>query len=302
LLALQLPPRSFSIDDISAIIRAFARMAPRSLARSSAVDSLGTGVDGELLRRFSREVRHAEFQEMEARQAMTLLTALAAGGVRGKSGAAGGEGEKKEKVKAFMSIVRVISRFFRAQPMGTLSPSEWAVVLTAFASMRVHDGALFRYASSNILALPAAFFSAMDVSNLVNAYSRVGVWDEPVFRHLSSAARQLRPINVQEAAVICEAFSCAETRQGSRIKDGALFRHISTNLRLPDARAGSELASGPLASQTWAADSGGAAGAAARGVSVPRDSRGRRHTSRVLAALLNAYVLAPARTHPPPAS
>ncbi len=31
---------------------------------------------------------------------------------------------------------------------------------------------------------------------------------------MSSAARQRRPINVQEAAVICEAFSCAETRTG----------------------------------------------------------------------------------------
>jgi hypothetical protein len=80
--------------------------------------------------------------------------------------------------------------------------------------MRVRDGSLFRFASACFLSKPAAAFSPMDVSDIVNAYSRVGVWDERVFRHMSSAARQRRPINVQEAAVICEAFSCAETRTG----------------------------------------------------------------------------------------
>ena len=53
---------------------------------------------------------------------------------------------------------------------------------------------------------------------------------------MSTAARLLRPLYVAEAAVICEAFSCAETRTGSRMRDGALFRHVSLNLLLPNSK------------------------------------------------------------------
>jgi hypothetical protein len=45
---------------------------------------------------------------------------------------------------------------------------------------------------ARILGMPASAFSPADVSDIVNSYSRVGVWDENVFRHMSSAARQVR--------------------------------------------------------------------------------------------------------------
>jgi hypothetical protein len=59
---LLLPPRCFTIDDISTLARAFARMAPRSAARTNMEGTPTVGLDGELLRRFSREVRHSDFQ------------------------------------------------------------------------------------------------------------------------------------------------------------------------------------------------------------------------------------------------
>lgn len=59
---LQLPPRSFTIDDISALTRAFIRMAPRPAAPTGAEATTAVGLDADLLRRFSREIRHADFQ------------------------------------------------------------------------------------------------------------------------------------------------------------------------------------------------------------------------------------------------
>ena len=89
---------------------------------------------------------------------------------------------------------------------------------------------------------------------------------------MSSAARQLQPILVPEAAIICEAFSCAETRTGSRMRDGALFRHVSRNLRLPLRGQGGEVGRG--------------AGGAAQRRSPYRRARG---TGRMLSGVLNAY-------------
>ena len=143
---------------------------------------------------------------------MSILSALATGlDVRRMSSTGS---SVLDKDRSFMSLVRYLSRFLRSRPMDSVPPRALASVLAAFAKMRVRDGSLFRFASACFLSKPAAAFSPMDVSDIVNAYSRVGVWDERVFRHMSSAARQRRPINVQEAAVICEAFSCAETRTG----------------------------------------------------------------------------------------
>ena len=59
---LLLPPRCFTIDDISALTRAFARMAPRPAARTHMEGAPAVGLDAELLQRFSREVRHSDFQ------------------------------------------------------------------------------------------------------------------------------------------------------------------------------------------------------------------------------------------------
>ena len=75
-------------------------------------------------------------QEMEASQAIALLTALAQGGAH-RRGAASGDSSKQDKVKAFMSLLRVISRYLRALPIGTLPPSDLSLILTSFATMRV---------------------------------------------------------------------------------------------------------------------------------------------------------------------
>jgi hypothetical protein len=45
------------------------------------------------------------------------------------------------------------------------------------------DGALFRYASGELLEIAAERFSMRDMSRITHAFARAGVWDEPVFRY-----------------------------------------------------------------------------------------------------------------------
>ena len=146
-------------------------------------------MDGELMRRFARETKEhlnrfapGHPDRVTPRQAIALLSALGGrggrGGVRLVVGEGMGTGAKYND--ALMSLVRVLSKYTRALPAATLAPGELAELLAAFAAMRLRDGALFRYAAANILAYPSSAFSAWDVSTIVNAYSRVGVWDEAV--------------------------------------------------------------------------------------------------------------------------
>ena len=79
---------------------------------------------------------------MEPGQAIRLLAALAEGGVHGRGGVTSGDlsKQKQNTVKPFMSLLRVISRYLRALPMGTLPPSDLSLILTSFATMRVLHG------------------------------------------------------------------------------------------------------------------------------------------------------------------
>ena len=104
-----------------------------------------------------------------------------------------------EKDRALMALVRYISRYTRSLPvervsgqtaqahgqegkeagasagfgvLPCMSVRDLALLLAGFATMRVRDGALFRYASAAFLSKPASVFSPMDVSNIVNSYSR----------------------------------------------------------------------------------------------------------------------------------
>jgi hypothetical protein len=277
---LEVPPRSLSADDIATLIRAFVRAGPRFSSYVGANSEDGVGLDGELMRRFAWEIRNINSADLQPRQAVSLLSALGGGGLERGRGMVGVGGLEKDN--SSMSLVRVLSKYIRALAPGTLLAGELALVLSSLAAMRIRDGALFRYASANILAMPSSAFSAVDVSTIVNSYSRVGVWDEKVFRHLSSAARQLRPIYLQDAAIICEAFSCAETRTGSSMRDGALFRHISHNLQLPDQEQKEKRkadAEGAPAAGSGVGDRNGLGVASGK----------KRHASRMLAGLLNAF-------------
>ena len=179
---LELPPKVLGVDDMTALVRALLHGGPREAEG-------GGALDGELMRRFARETKEhlnrfapGHPDRVTPRQAIALLSALGGrggrGGVRLVVGEGMGTGAKYND--ALMSLVRVLSKYTRAMPAATLEPGELAELLAAFAAMRLRDGALFRYAAANILAYPSSAFSAWDVSTIVNAYSRVGVWDEAV--------------------------------------------------------------------------------------------------------------------------
>ena len=180
---LELPPKVLGVDDMTALVRALLHAGPREAEG-------GGALDGELMRRFARETKEhlnrfppGHPDRVTPRQAISLLSALGGGGGRGGVRLVVGEGmgTGAKYNDALMSLVRVLSKHTRALPAATLEPGELAELLAAFAALRLRDGALFRYAAADILAYPSSAFSAWDVSTIVNAYSRVGVWDEAVF-------------------------------------------------------------------------------------------------------------------------
>jgi hypothetical protein len=69
------------------------------------------------------------------------------------------------------------------------------------------------------------------------AYTRAKIWDERLFKSLSAAARRLEKGSVSAAASarLVAAFSKVETRQGSRLRDGALFMKMGSIVKGLDA-------------------------------------------------------------------
>lgn len=60
-----------------------------------------------------------------------------------------------------------------------------------FSKKRVGDGALFRFASGELLKISTKAFAVRDVALVVHAYAHAGVWDEPLFRRMGRIARDL---------------------------------------------------------------------------------------------------------------
>jgi hypothetical protein len=61
------------------------------------------------------------------------------------------------------------------------------------------DGALFRYASGELLEIAAERFTIRDMSRITHAFARAGVWDEPVFRYTARALWSTSPSNACHA-------------------------------------------------------------------------------------------------------
>lgn len=110
-----------------------------------------------------------------------------------------------------------------------------ATIVNAFARASTRqdstfrDGALFLHMSRVAQEKDSSEFRARDIANIVNALARVGVWDEALFRKMSTVVRgkSAADLPLRDAARIVCAFTLAQQREGSRLRDGSLFRHVS---------------------------------------------------------------------------
>ncbi|KAJ1486018.1 hypothetical protein T484DRAFT_1791225 [Baffinella frigidus] len=214
-----------------------ASSTSRLLRALSAAHLLGTP----LLQRLSTEVGllPAVPGALSPRRAIDLFAALAR------------VPNKLDRVMAKGQALPLLSRSVRASPPGHLRPRDLARLLGAVTRRRYFsDGALFRFVSGEVTRLPVSAFSVREIAVIVDSFAKAGVWDEKfavivdsfakagvwdekVFRHLSVSARQLRWENLElrDAAQICGAFSNNGSNvQGSNLRDGALFRHVSVSL------------------------------------------------------------------------
>jgi hypothetical protein len=138
-----------------------------------------------------------------------------------------------DKVIARIRVLPLLSRTVRAAPPGHLRASDLAKLLGAVTRRRYFsDGALFRFASVEVTRLRTGAFSVGEIAVIADSFAKAEVWDEKLFRHLSVSARVLpwESLDLKDAALICGALSCAETRAGSKLRDGAIFRHVSSVL------------------------------------------------------------------------
>jgi len=127
-----------------------------------------------------------------------------------------------------LSIIHVLNLEPQAANLKPLIPN-----LRTGSTLR--DGALFLQLSSQTKQIPAESLSKdpRALANIVNAFARAGVWDEELFRHTSRAARITDPstISVNDCAALVGSFAKAQTRQGARLRDGALFRRMSLTVQ-----------------------------------------------------------------------
>ena len=139
------------------------------------------------------------------------------------------------------SLWRHLSRVLRSKH--GLSPSDIANALECYSKKRVGDGALFRFATGEFLKMESSSLSMWDVNFVIHAYARAGVWDEPLFRMMGRVASRLidqcpEGKLLEQSSCISTAFSYAETRKGSMIRAGSIYRAISKRI----LSSGTELA------------------------------------------------------------
>ena len=208
-----LSPRDVATQDIATIVNAFARATTRDKSRFR---------DGALFLHMSRIAQAKDPAEFRARDVANIVNALARVGVWDEA------------------LFRKMSTVVRSMSARELPLRDAARIVCAFTlaftrrGSRLRDGSLFRHVSDiSVSVLTGSDLddvSAADISALAQAYTRAGIWDERLFRTVSAAARRLdkRSIEPRAIASLVSAFSQVETREGSRLRDGALFIHMSS--------------------------------------------------------------------------
>eukprot|EP00281_Chroomonas_sp_CCMP1168_P018610 CAMPEP_0206223258 /NCGR_PEP_ID=MMETSP0047_2-20121206/6392_1 /ASSEMBLY_ACC=CAM_ASM_000192 /TAXON_ID=195065 /ORGANISM="Chroomonas mesostigmatica_cf, Strain CCMP1168" /LENGTH=152 /DNA_ID=CAMNT_0053646127 /DNA_START=18 /DNA_END=473 /DNA_ORIENTATION=- len=96
----------------------------------------------------------------------------------------------------------------------------------------IRAGAIFRFLSRVVLESgieTAGESTSRHAADILNSFARCGVWDEALFRRLSSIMRTACPENTpaKDIAVIVNAYSQATTRLGSTFRDTSLFLHMA---------------------------------------------------------------------------
>ncbi|EKX40980.1 hypothetical protein GUITHDRAFT_142377 [Guillardia theta CCMP2712] len=195
---------SYQVEEVLVILRKFILALPVNKFGGEAISLILRAfqragcLDLALFRRMSWAFRQTE--HVSIREAVVMARALS---------------EVKQR-DSELSIF--LSRFIRAQDSSAFTTDELAILVSSFSRKSVLDGSLYRFFAGCILQHSLSDFSAQNVATILHGYSKAGIWQE------------------EEAGLISEAFSHAETRKRGRgdrrLRDGAIFRHISQSLVL----------------------------------------------------------------------